>query len=173
MEKANYGESLARLVSRGGVCRNVEGGNHEEVLSNIIDDLPSFPVEKAEKLLRAVLEREALITTGAGRGIALPHPRMPLLEEGEEPFVTIAFPLNPVSWNALDGRDVHTVFLIVSESAKQHLAALSKINFLCQQEKFYGLLAARAPKEEIIAVICEAEKAWENNNYRTLDSPLE
>lgn len=161
MEKCNYGESLARLVSRGGVFHEVEGATPEEILSNVISGLSSFPARKAATLLRAVLEREALITTGAGRGIALPHPRAPLLEEGGEPFVAVAFPRKPAPWNALDGRDVHTVFLIVSESAKQHLAALSKINFLCQQEQFYALLASRASQEEIIAAIREAEEAWE------------
>ena len=157
------GENLAELVKRGGVSHDVSGNSPHEILSNIIGNLPSFPPQKKEALLRAVMEREALITTGIGRGIALPHPRTPLLEEGEDPFVAVVFPQRPLDWNTLDGSKVHTIFLIVSKSAKQHLGALARINFLCQQEKFFNLIAAQAPGEEIIAAIQEAESTWKNS----------
>jgi PTS system nitrogen regulatory IIA component len=98
-----------------------------------------------------------------GRGIAIPHPRNPVVSaEGEElrQFTAIAFPASPVDWASLDGKPVHTVFLTVSASPKQHLSTLSKINFLCQQEAFYGLLQNQAPAEEIISAIREAESSW-------------
>jgi PTS system nitrogen regulatory IIA component len=110
------------------------------------------------------------MSTGIGRGIALPHPRNPLIGEAALttplplvaalPLVAIAFPAQPVDWNTPDGSRVHTVFLIISTSAKQHLGVLSKINFLCQQEKFVSLIKTRAPKEKIIAAIRKAEAAW-------------
>ena len=153
-------ESLADIVERGGVYRNVSGSYPGEILANITNLLPAFPFLKPEALLRAVLEREALMTTGIGKGIALPHPRTPMLEEGENPFVAIAFPLWPLDWNTPDGSKVHTIFLIVSKSAKQHLGVLSKINFLCHDEKFYSLIKSRAPNEEIIAAIRKAETEW-------------
>jgi PTS system nitrogen regulatory IIA component len=100
------------------------------------------------------------MSTGVGKGIALPHPRTPLLKEGDEPFVALAFPDQPIDWNTPDSSKVQTVFLIVSCSAKQHLSTLSRINFLCQQENFYALIKAKASKEKIIAAIQEAEAAW-------------
>ncbi|MDR2435361.1 MAG: PTS sugar transporter subunit IIA [Treponema sp.] len=151
--------SLAALIERGGVYHKVSGSHPEETLSELIGLLPDFPSLKKEALLRAVLEREALMSTAIGRGIALPHPRIPILEE-KEPFVAIAFPVQPVDWSAPDGGNIHTIFLIVSSSAKQHLKALSKINFLCQQEKFYSLIEARSSKKEIAAAIRDAEAAW-------------
>ena len=165
-------ESLAELVTRGGVYHGVSGNYPQEILSNMINLLPVLACFKTETLqrkaalLQAVLEREALITTGIGRGIALPHPRTPLLGEGEDPFVAIAFPVQPLDWNTLDSSKVHTIFLIVSESAKQHLGVLSKINFLCQKEKFYSLIKTQAPKEKIIAAIRDAETEWEKAAHR-------
>ena len=100
------------------------------------------------------------MSTAIGKGIALPHPRIPLLEKAEEAFVAISFPVQPLDWNTPDGSKVHTIFLIVSSSAKQHLSTLSKINFLCQQEKVYSLIKAQASKEAIITAIGEAETAW-------------
>jgi PTS system nitrogen regulatory IIA component len=105
-----------------------------------------------------------LMPTGMGRGIALPHPRNPILGENGSPafspLVAAAFPVQPLDWNTQDGSKVHTVFLIVSSSTKQHLNTLSKINFLCQQEKFHSLIKARSPQEKIVAAIREAEASW-------------
>jgi PTS system nitrogen regulatory IIA component len=155
--------SLASLVERGGVYYNVFGANPKELLATAIGLLPSSI--DPQNLYREILEREALLSTGIGRGIALPHPRNLMLKEdapsdGGGPFVTIIFPAQPLDWNAPDGGKVHTVFLIVSSSAKQHLDALSKINFLCKQEKFYSLIKARFPEDQIIAAIREAETKW-------------
>jgi PTS system nitrogen regulatory IIA component len=153
-------DSLAQLVTRGGIYYNTHGGSKEEVISNIIDNLPAMPAQKNETLLQAVIEREALISTGNDNGIALPHPRTLMLGEDEEPFVAIAFPDKPLDWGTPDGSHVHTVFLIVSKSPKQHLGVISKINFLCQQEVFFNLILKQAPKNEIITMIETTEKYW-------------
>ena len=153
-------KSLAALIEQGGVYHQVSGAYPREILAAIINLLPAGPSLDKEALLRAVLERETLMSTAIGKGIALPHPRTPLLGEGEAPFVAIAFPVQPLEWNTPDGSRVHAIFLIVSSSAKQHLNTLSKINFLCHQEQFHSLITARASKEQIIAAIREAEAAW-------------
>jgi PTS system nitrogen regulatory IIA component len=152
--------SLAQLVMRGGIYYNTPGGSKEEVISNIIDSLPVLPAQKNETLLQAVIEREALISTGNENGIALPHPRTLMLGEDEDPFVAIAFPEKPLDWGTPDGSRVHTVFLIVSKSPKQHLGVISKINFLCQQEAFFGLILKQSSKNEIITMIETTEKYW-------------
>ncbi|MDR0323257.1 MAG: PTS sugar transporter subunit IIA [Treponema sp.] len=164
-KSTNCQTSLAQLVTRGGIYYQISGGSRQEIIANIIEKLKDkLPPRKNDVLLQAIMEREALISTGIENGIALPHPRTPMLEENEEPFVTIAFPLDPPDWETPDNSKAHTVFLIVSESPKQHLHALTKINFLCMQEKFYNLISSRAPKAEIIAAIEEAEKGWQNTN---------
>jgi PTS system nitrogen regulatory IIA component len=153
-------ESLAELIKRGGVLYDVSGNRPREILAGIINRV-SLPLSiEKDSLLNAVMEREALMSTGIGRGIALPHPRNPAVSEGGQQFVTIAFPAFPVDWNALDGNLVHTVMLIVAASAKEHLHILSKINFLCQQENFYHLLLNGASRDEIAGLIGEAEQAW-------------
>jgi len=153
-------ENLAQLIMRGGVYYNVPGGSKEEIISNIIDSLPALPAQKNKTLLKAVIEREALISTGNDNGIALPHPRTPMLEDDEEPFVAMAFPDKPLDWGTPDGSYVHTIFLIVSKSPKQHLGVISKINFLCQQKAFFNLILKQAPKNEIITMIETTEKYW-------------
>jgi PTS system nitrogen regulatory IIA component len=161
MKKENDAESLADMVNRGGVYFDIPGNNPREILAGIIKAIPAFGDINRDSLLTAVLEREALMPTGIGRGIALPHSRNPVIHDEQQQFVAVAFPEKPVDWNALDGYLVHTVMLIVSSSAKQHLHILSKINFLCQQEYFYQLLRNKASQNEITRAVREAESAWE------------
>ncbi|MDR1636088.1 MAG: PTS sugar transporter subunit IIA [Treponema sp.] len=154
------GERLAALVERGGIFYGIPGTSPEKILTGLISRLPGEIAPQGDLLLKAVLEREALMSTGIGRGIALPHPRNPLITDENKQFVAIAFPEIPVDWKALDGRAVHAALLIVSASARLHLHTLSKINFLCRQEEFLELLQNRAPQKAIITAIGEAEKTW-------------
>jgi PTS system nitrogen regulatory IIA component len=153
-------EGLAELIKRGGVYSGLRGTNLREVLEAFIGALPSIPSVPADKLLTAVLEREALMSTGIGGGIALPHPRNPLAGTESEQFVALALLEAPVNWNSLDGEKVDTLLLIVSSSAKQHLQTLSEITFFCRQKDFCRLLKERAPLEELLCFIREAEKNW-------------
>ena len=151
---------LASLVERGGVHYGVPGSNPKELIASAINLLPPIPSLDPQTLLREILDREALVSTGIGRGIALPHPRRPMLGENGDPLVAVMFPAQSLDWNTPDGSKVHTLFLIVSSTTKQHLSVLSKITFLSQQEKFHSLIATRSPQEKIIAAIREAENTW-------------
>ena len=151
---------LAELIERGGVYRDVQGTTPREVLTALIGNLPVIPSVPAGKLLEAVLEREALMPTGIGKGIALPHPRNPLLKSEDEQYTALAFLKQPVDWNSLDGERVDTLLLIVSASAKGHLKALSEITFFCHQEEFAWLLKERASLGTLLHFIRKAEKNW-------------
>jgi PTS system nitrogen regulatory IIA component len=159
MEKTDN-ESLIDLVKRGGVFRDIEGADPREVITNLIGVIRLPAAVNRDRLLEAVLEREALMPTAAGHGIALPHPRNPLISGASEQLVSVAFLRQPVDWFALDGEPVHTALFILSASAKLHLHTLSRINFFCQQENFRKLLLNRASGEEIVRVIGDAEGTW-------------
>jgi len=151
---------ISTLIERGGVYYNIGGNSVTEVLSNLVEVISLPPSLTKEQLKKAVIEREDLMPTAVGNGIALPHPRSPLLSNVKEQFVTIAFLQKAIDWKALDRQPVKTLILIVSATPKSHLWTLSRISFLCQQETFRDLLEQRASKEELIATIRTAEVAW-------------
>jgi PTS system nitrogen regulatory IIA component len=170
MTELPYDIPLSTLIEQGGIYYDLPGTTVEAVITGLIRRIPRLPGrETAESpgesgleaiLLKAVLEREDLMSTGIGHGIALPHPRNPLITTTDGQFVSIAFLAAPVDWKALDGKPVHTVMLIVSASAKFHLHTISKINFLCQDGAFLSLLEGRSPPEPLIRAIREAERGW-------------
>ncbi|MCL2440644.1 MAG: PTS sugar transporter subunit IIA [Treponema sp.] len=161
MNEIKNNDTLALLVKRGGIFYGVGGSTRREIMANVIENITVWNPEKREMLLQAVMEREAIISTGIENGIALPHPRTPMLEDDEEPFVVIAFPQTPSQdWLTPDNSSVHAIFLIVSKSPKQHLGVMSGISYLCQQEQFYKMLSMREKKEKIITAIEKAESEW-------------
>jgi PTS system nitrogen regulatory IIA component len=160
MKKSEPHNGLGALLEKGGIYYNLKGNTPKEALNALITAISSQQISSPENLLNAVLEREALMSTSIGKGIALPHPRNPLAAEPAEQFAALAFLEKPVDWNALDGKPVDTLLLIVSASAKLHLESLSKITFFCQRDAFLDLLKRRAPSEEIISFITETEQNW-------------
>ena len=153
-------DDLIALVRRGGVYYNISGTAPNEVLSDLVATVPLPASIDPEALLKALKEREALMPTAVGNGIALPHPRSPIITEAQDQFISICFLAQGVDWKALDGKPVRTIILIVSASPKLHLRTLSRISFLCQQASFRTLLERRASREEIIQAVTEAERAW-------------
>jgi PTS system nitrogen regulatory IIA component len=160
MANSKTENGLGELIERGGVYYRLQGNTVKEALSALIAAMPAMPALPGDTLLTAVLEREALMSTSIGRGIALPHPRNPVITEPDGQFTALAFLDRPVEWNALDGKPVDTLFLVASFSARQHLETLSKITFFCQNDDFLDLLKKRAPHEEIIKYIKNTEKEW-------------
>ncbi|MDR1218475.1 MAG: PTS sugar transporter subunit IIA [Treponema sp.] len=151
---------LVDLIQRGGALRDIAGNTPKEVLDCFIQNIHLPASLTADVLLEAVLERESLMATSIGGGIAIPHPRNPLLLEENEQFIAIAFLKRTVEWQALDGVPVQNVILLVSSSARAHLHSLSRVHFLCQEEAFRSLLAEKASKEEIIKAVGVIEKEW-------------
>jgi PTS system nitrogen regulatory IIA component len=113
-----------------------------------------------DDLLRAVLEREALMPTGIGDGIAVPHPRSPMVADPAKRLVSVCFLQEPIDWKALDGKPVGTLFILISSTPKDHLKTLSSVNYLCRLPAFRKLLQARASREELAAAIAAVEKTW-------------
>ena len=159
--------TLAGLLERGGIQYSLPGKNVQEVLGELIKKIPSPKEVLPQDLLKAVMEREKLMPTGIGGGIALPHPRNPVTSDENEQYVSIAFLKEPVDWKALDGKPVDTLMLLISASAKLHLQTLSVLTYFCQQDEFIGLLNERASKETIIAYIKDTEQKWRNDEHKS------
>lgn len=109
-----------------------------------------------DEALAAVEAREAVLSTGMGYGIAIPHGRCLTLPE-----LRLAAGTAPeaVGFDALDGQPVRLFFLLVGpESASgMHVRALSRISRLVRREPIRArLLQARDP-EEFYRFLCDAE----------------
>lgn len=114
----------------------------------VIEELVRFLVESAggdyADVLAAVEDREAVLSTGIGYGVALPHGRTPSVPDLA---LVCGRSERPIAFEAIDGEPVRLFFLLVSPErcAGQHVKALSRIARLVRRESLRGqLLAARS-----------------------------
>jgi fructose-specific phosphotransferase system IIA component len=131
----------------------------EEILTELVDIIGSSPVVRDKNdVLRAVREREEVLSTGIGNGVAIPHGKSASISE-----LALAAGVTPegVDFEALDGKPVHLFFLLVGpeSAAGEHVKALSRISRLLQRDSFRGRLSSASSADEFYAVLSEAESA--------------
>lgn len=83
-------------------------------------------VEDAGEFEEAVLEREAIMSTGMGLGVAVPHAKLPDVRQF---FIMIGVADREVDWTSIDQKPVRIIFLIggPSDKQKEYLTILSKL----------------------------------------------
>ncbi len=109
-------------------------------------------------ILRAVRERESVLSTGIGHGVAIPHGKSAALPELR---LAAGRTVDPVDFDALDGEPVELVFLLVGpeSAAGPHIKALSRISRLVRRESVRKRLASARSAEEFYRALEEAEAA--------------
>lgn len=125
-----------------------------EQMINLVDFNESVDKDIIVQLLK---NREALMSTAIGNGISLPHPRIPLMVGKNNPLITFFFLQNPLNLKSLDGKPVHTIILLISQTIKQHLSLLAHLSFLLSTETFRFALENRLNYKEIIDIIDHIE----------------
>jgi PTS system nitrogen regulatory IIA component len=150
-------EPLSELLRIGGIRHEVGGDDKSAVLAAFVHALPLPPEVDREFLLTVLDAREAMGSTGIGDGIAIPHVRNPILLHITQPFVTLALLRRPVPFDAIDGKPVHAIFMVVSPSIPAHLRILAQLGFVLRDPDLRDLLQTRATSERILERIVELQ----------------
>lgn len=119
----------------------------------------SLKVENESQLLQAVLEREAVMSTGVGDEVAIPHAKT---EGVDEIAAALGITKEPVEFNSLDDKPVRLVWLIVGPQDKTgpHLKALSRISRLMHKKEFRDRLIQTKMVKELIEIITNEEEKY-------------
>lgn len=144
---------LTNALRRGGVIYDLDCRDKASALRSVCDVLPLPPKVDREELHSVLVAREALCSTGIGNGVAIPHPRGPIVLGIPEPQVTLSFLRSPIEYGALDKKPVGILFVIVSTTVHVHLLLLSHLMYALQDEEFRRLLDARAARHQILATL--------------------
>ena len=134
-------------------------GRKDELLRELVDLVMGPGQESAsEEVLRAVLERETVLSTGIGGGVAIPHAKTNAV-----PSLRIAAgrTARGVEYDALDGEPVSLCFLLIGPEtdASAHVKALSRIARVVRRESVRERLNQAADAEEFLRVLDQAEAA--------------
>lgn len=149
---------LSELLERGGIHGDSAGGEKRRVLAHIVAQLPLPPEVDRDFLLTVLEAREAMGSTGIGDGIAIPHVRNPILLHVKRPFVSLFLLKHPVDFDAIDGKPVHALFVVVAPSVPVHLRVLAQLGHVLRDPGLRTLLAERASADRILARVRDIER---------------
>lgn len=135
----------------------LEGTTKDDVLRELVDVLANAgDVTDAEAALKVVKQREQVLSTGIGYGVALPHGKS---DACPELSIAAGVTEEPVEFNALDGEPVRLVFLLVGpeSEAGAHIKALSGISRLVRQPETRQRLMRASDPETFLETLRQAD----------------
>jgi mannitol/fructose-specific phosphotransferase system IIA component (Ntr-type) len=140
---------LSSLVDSKNIVLGLKASNLQEATREILDRAEAFsPSLPLDKVHEAVMKREALSSTALGVGVALPHARIPDLEDFA---VLVGIPENDLTDKGIDGRPVGVVFLLLTNDRLNTLLlqAMAALSQLMQQDRFVDRLRAAGTAKSV------------------------
>ena len=151
-------KNLLFAMKRGGVFHDIKGDDMETALKFAVENMPVLPKTSKKELYQLLLERERLTSTGIGKGVAVPHPRDPLLDALKSPVISTCFLEKPIDFGAVDDKPVFVMFIFLSPSIKIHLHLLSRFSFCVRDNTFVEFLKTSPDEASFFSKIDDFEK---------------
>ena len=144
------------ILKPQAVTANLKATKKREALKELVELLAS-DVGDQKAIVKGLVARENLGSTGIGQGIAVPHTRT-----NETDTLVAAFGISKkgVSFNALDGEPVYIFFLLVAppESSGPHLKALARISRILRDSAFCAILRTANSEEDVYRLITKEDE---------------
>ena len=149
---------VSELLKPEFIISDLTGIKKEDVINELIDLFVKDPrVTDLEKVRTAVLDREKIMSTGVGKGFAIPHGKTAAVTE-----ILAAFgkTTRPIDYQSLDSQPVHLVFLLVGKDnlVSTHIKLLSRISRMMNKDEFRKSLIEAESNEQILELF-KAEEA--------------
>ena len=154
--KGNMQFSLYRALYHGEVITDLTGKSKEEIIYQTMQRMGEKFDLDPDVLTDLFMDREYMMSTALGHGIAVPHTRDFLLNTHYD-VLLVVYPKDPIDFAALDGEPVHTLFFIFACEDRHHLNLLAKVAHINVCEKTRSFFLTRPKKEILLDFI----KRWE------------
>lgn len=148
---------ITELLKKEFILEQLKAKSKQEVLAELAGVFVKGKIKfDSGAMLRVLMEREKLGSTGIGDGVAIPHGKLAGLDE-----ILVAFGRSRegIAFEALDGKPVHLFFLLMApeNSAGQHLKALAKISRMLKDREFRKKLLETQMHDDLVRVITEKD----------------
>jgi len=146
------------LINKDFIIPEFKGRTKKQVLEELVECLALNNSEiNKDELLKALLEREKLGSTGIGDGVAIPHGKLNGLDN-----IILLFGKSGegIDFDAIDGKPVWLVFLLVApaDSAGLHLKALARLSRMLREKDFKNNLLTALDAESLLGIIIDKDE---------------
>jgi PTS system nitrogen regulatory IIA component len=149
---------LSDLIHEENVIPDLKARDKKGVLEELVDTLVERePTVDKSALVKVLLERERLGSTGIGDGVAIPHGKFSGLNQ---PSIAFGKSRKGLDFESMDGEPTHLFFLLVApeDSASVHLKALARIAKILKNSAFRKELMEVSGREEIYRKIIQNDE---------------
>jgi mannitol/fructose-specific phosphotransferase system IIA component (Ntr-type) len=142
---------ISEFLNSSNVFPSLKVTNKEDAIRFLAESIASrHPEADPDALLRAVMERERVMSTGVGKGLAIPHGKVNGLESSQMAYAKLE---TPIEYGSIDQLPVSQLFLVVGPESQSstHIRLLSRISRLMNNDGFRLELLECATTDEILA----------------------
>jgi PTS system fructose-specific IIA component len=150
---------ISQYLMPGSVAVGLDAADKESFINAVVDLLEGrSEVKDLDEVRRSVLEREWLMSTGVGKGLALPHAKTHAVSGTMAALVVTR---SPIPWDAIDGEPVRLVFLLVGvpDAKSEHVKILSRISRIMNRDAVRTQLTEATTAEELLKTLRNAEES--------------
>lgn len=150
---------LSELLSADRVRIPLQGRTKDDVLRELVElAVADLDQARVEAVLLAVRNRELVLSTGIGGGIAIPHGKTPAVDQL---ILAAGVSGQPIEFDALDGSPVQVFFLLIGpeSAAGAHVKTLSRISRLLRRDRLRQDLRKSRSASEFLACVRASEAA--------------
>ncbi len=138
---------------RLGLIDFVTSETREEVIEQLISLTQQEGIlRNRDEFYQAIIQREEMVSTGLGMGIAIPHAK---IKELDDFFVVVGIHRGPgIEWNAIDGLKVKLIFLIGGPQSmhKEYLQLLSELTQVLKLEENRQKILRAKSQESVVNI---------------------
>ncbi len=151
---------MTDFVVREAIIPELTATTKEAVIREMVASIGAagyFKSGETEDIVKAVLKRELLGSTGIGRGVAIPHTKH---NSVERLVGTVALSRHGVAFDSLDGEPVHVFVLLISPQDRpgDHLRALENVSRCLRDDGFVKCLRQATTREAIWELLGELQQ---------------
>ena len=148
---------ILEALDKNAIIHQLKGKDKKGVLEELVSPLVKMTGIDSERLVKVLIEREQLGSTGIGGGVGIPHGKLDGLKS-----IALGFGISKsgVNFESLDGKPTHIFFLLLTpeNSAGLHLKLLARISRLLKKEPFKEKLLRAVDRDELYHAIGEEDE---------------
>ncbi|WDN89679.1 PTS system, nitrogen regulatory IIA component [Desulfosarcina sp. BuS5] len=147
------------VLKKKAILADLKAKDKKGVLEELVTPVARIANLNRDDLIRVLLERERLGSTGIGGGIGIPHGKMKGLDN-----LVVGFGLSKkgIDFESIDGRLSYIFFLLITpeDSTGLHLKALARISRILKNDLFKENLLKASNRDEIYKIIKEEDEEF-------------
>ncbi|MBK6878751.1 MAG: PTS sugar transporter subunit IIA [Ignavibacteria bacterium] len=150
---------ISEILSEKVIATGLEATDKYEAIDKMIElACASGNVINKDNVKQCVLDREKLVSTGVGKGFAIPHGKTDDIKDIVAAFAVLK---TPIDFDSIDLEPVKYIFLVIGKESllNAHIKLLSRISRIMNKEEFRERLDDAKSPEEIMEMFRQEEQA--------------